>query len=444
MAAPSLANAQAGARAAIDTVGMPLGMTSGSVSSMITRALGVDMLSVEAVAAIGVDTSASVAVFGDATAPATTLVARVAHPEAFAAFMDRQRERGMKTTSVQIAGAEVFTAEIDRHLDVSWAIVDDWLWVHFAPAFTRKDGTGWFERSRAAVPGAWTKGYGWAEALAGEKAAFTGYLSPQKLVAHLTAFSPSLAACTNLLAPMQGVAFSVQIDGRTASAQLAFDLGGAANMVTAATLPVPEGFASFAQGAPMAAQWNLDVSAINAWLTPCPLTSDTGLAKILATGIRSGQVAVRDIDIDDKSGIGVASVTLTNKRYFANLLDDIPMRSRLESSRAFGGLRGYTLSIPFVTSVDYILDDTRGFVAMGDGVLARTVGSGKTVPGPLASIDVVPGALPIDKWTELFDAMDVHEPALIQVMQLFSDAHLTLTRQDTSLVITARATRAPR
>lgn len=117
--------------------------------------------------------------------------------------------------------------------------------------------------------------------------------------------------------------------------------------------------------------------------------------------MRSGRAVLQSFEVDPLGGTGVVSFDLAGRGYFAKYLDKIPMRSALEKDRSFGPYPGHSIAVPFVATVDYILTDHLAFAAMGDGLLARAIGSGPGSGGPIAELDIHPGGLPVDTWSWL-------------------------------------------
>ncbi|MBA3539110.1 MAG: hypothetical protein H0T79_05745 [Deltaproteobacteria bacterium] len=133
---------------------------------------------------------------------------------------------------------------------------------------------------------------------------------------------------------------------------------------------------------------------------------------------------------------------LARKAYFQDQLDDIPIRSSLESDRSYGPQRGKQLSIPFVATVEYVLTDSLGFVAMGDGLLAAVVGGGTSIPAPLFAADVVPSRIPEKTWRELLGLAGInHEESVVRRMMRWQEGHISLAIEGSALVLEARGTR---
>jgi len=441
LASPTVREAQRSLREAIEVLAMPMGVEVSEVGRDLSRVLAVDPLSPEAVVEIGIDLEGGIAVFSEDIAP--TFVFRLAAPEQMQAFLDRQRERGMVTQSVIVDKAEVFTARLGGDVSLSWAIVEDWMWLHVTPPVARHEGTAWFSASYRPDAPAWAGDWQWAES-AGKLARPTvvGFLDAKQVIGRFVARVPEAMQCAKLVEPLERVGLAIEADGTAARARIAFEVGGAAASVAAAQLAVPEGFEAVAAGAPLAAQWNLDVFAVRDWLRPCVRTIDRELASLDRAGVRAGRGALLHLDPEDKKGAGVIALELSHARFFRGQLDDIPLRSTLERSRKFGPHAGHSLSIPFVASVDYVLTEKLALAGVGDGLLAKLVGGGNTVPGPIAAIDVIPAGLSAETWETVLGQLGLPRARrVVERMSAWKDGHLRLEVEGNALVFTAAGTR---
>jgi len=441
VASPTVKEAQRSLRDVVDSLGMLGGIEIAEVSRELTQLLAVDPLSTEALAAMGVDVDGGLAMFSEDVSP--TFVVRLSAPEQIQAFFDRQRERGMVTQSVIVDGVEVFTAQLLANVRVSWAIADDWLWVHFALPIGRDGGTTWFVNSRRPQGAGWAADWQWAQGAAKSTVpALTGFVDTHDVIASLSSKIPEAVACARLVEPVGRVAISIEGDESRVSGRVAFDLGPAAASVTASLLPVPEGFAAAAVQAPLAAQWNLDLLVVRAWLQPCLHAIDEDLGRLDRFGVRSGRAVLQAFDPDDKSGAGAVALDLAHQKYFASQLDELPMRSTLERRRTFGPHAGHSISIPFVATLDYVLTDKLAMAAVGDGLLAKVVGSGKTVPGPVASIDILPPAMSAEAWRTLLGAIDRRDAdVFVERLLRWREGHIAVTIEGTSLLVAATGVR---
>ncbi|MBA3462938.1 MAG: hypothetical protein H0T46_23485 [Deltaproteobacteria bacterium] len=442
LASPTVREAQRSLRDVIDSLGVIAGVEAGEISRELGRLIAVDPLSPDALVNMGIDIEGGFVVFSEDVSP--TFVAHLSAPDAAAAFFDRQRERGLVTQSVIVDGTELFTAALPgTTVKVSWAIAADWLWVHFALPIGNEDATSWFTSSHRPEGPGWSKDWQWAsKASDGLKPALVGFLDPKDLIASFTRKVPDAIACARLLDPVSRVAIAIEGDGKHAAGRLTLEIGAAASSVTAAILPQPEGFGAIAAKAPLAAQWNVDLLTLRAWLQPCLASIDGDLKFLDRYGVRSARAVLVALDPDQKTGEGAVALDLAHKRYFASKLDDVPARSLMERRRTFGPHKGHSLSVPFVASVDYVLTDSLAMAGVGDGLLARVVGSGATVRGPLAAIDVVPPALSADAWKMLLSALDVGRvDRIVDRLMRWRDGHVMLTIEGSSLVLSAGGNR---
>ena len=446
LAAPTVRQAQRSLRDVIESFGMLVGVDVADASRGLQQLLAIDPLSPDARVAAGIDLEGSLVVFSEDVAP--TFVVRLADPAATQAFFDRQRERGLVTQSVVVEGVEVFTAQLLARLRVSWAIADDWLWVHFAPQAIRDDAATWFANSRSTQPPArrpaWRADWAWATGAsrATDRPGLHGFVDAGALLAMAGSKLPALARCVQIVAPVRRVAIAVAADGPQARGSLTLDVGDAAKDIAGALMPVPEGFAAASAQAPLAVQWNLDLLAVRAWLHPCLAVLGEDLHELDRLGVRAGRAVLQRFDPDDKSGAGAVSLDLAHAKYFGARLDDIPMRGTLERDRMFGPHAGHSISIPFVATLDYVLTDRLALAGVGDGLLAKVIGTGATVPGPLLAVDVTPPAMSADAWRAMLSLVVGHRADLfVTRMMRWKEGHLRVTVEGSSLVLSATGTR---
>lgn len=440
ISAHSFLDAQVAFTDFIDVLGTMLGRETSEAAQELTRVLGVDPMSAQAVAGIGVDLEGSLVVFSEDLNP--TFVVHLDAPDAMAAFFERQREKGLRTQSVVIAGAEVFTAKVDGDLWISWAVDADWLWVHFA--LDKPDGTAWFENSKQKGGSAWVDGWTWARALAPQAEGVVGLVDLQRVIAAASKGVESRAACVRDLASVRRVGLNVETDGKQLGARLALDVGAVAPRIGATVMPPPPGWDAAATNAPIAAQMNVDLAAAAAWAQGC-FGDVEGLnlaAQLEPYGVRTARAFLHALDPDDKEGTGAVAFDLSNATFFRGLLDEVPRRSMFESSKTFGIYKGKHISVPFVAKADYVLDDTIGIASMGDGLLAK-IGTGAPAgPPPLVSLDLRPPGLSAGVWTWILTQLDAPEPErFAQRLLTWQNIHLGARLDGSSLVIEAAGNR---
>ncbi len=439
--AHTVREAQRGVSDAVDAFGMVAGVSSRDAGKELERVLGFDPLSEAGLARIGVDPAGAIAIFAEDPSP--TLVVKLASPEAAQSYFSDIRNR-MATTSVIVDGIEVVSAPFLYGTTASWATDKNWLWIHVGAKGT-DPGAAWFAHSHHATGSAWTSGLGWARhvrAKLGAKAGLLGFLDTKASLALARAASPDLDACLARFVPIGLAGFAIDGDGKRVGGSLAFDLGPAAQRIAAATLPPPPGFAGLAAKAPIAVQWNLDLGAVASFLEPCMKLAGGSPDELTKYGVRTARIAVQTLDLGDKSGTGVIAADLSAKSFVASYLDQIPQRSLFESDRTYGGYHGKHISVPFVAKLDYVLDDQRAFVAMGDGMMDRLVG-GAGGPVPVFALDLIPSGFSESVWTFVIGAMtnEWFAKRASSALQSWQAAHLRVTIDREALVIDASGNR---
>jgi hypothetical protein len=447
LSARSMRDAQNSLRDIADLVGMAGDFELKDASALFTYVLGIDPLSPEAVAGIGVDLAGSVVVFSEALNP--TFVVHINAPDAIDAYFEKQRERGLHTKSVVVAGTEVFTAAITHTLALSWAREGEWLWVHFA--IGAADDTAWFEHSRAPSGARWVDGWKWAQGLAAAAPALVGIFDLKGLAALAAREGAGSAECVKQLSSVERVGVNFEGDGKHLGARIAFEVGAASDAIAGHLLQPPPGWAAARANAPMAADWNLDLRASAEWAQHCFVKHngngvDADHANFVAMldqyGIRTGRGFVHTLDPDEKEGTGAIALDLSSASFVRSQLDQIPRRSKFESSRTFGAYKGKHISVPFIGSGDYVLEDKLAIAAMGDGLLAK-IGSGAAQgQPPVLAIDLRPPGLPVGVWAFLLAQIDAPNPErFAQRLMTWSDLHLGAQLDRGSLVIEAAGTR---
>jgi len=438
-AARTMRDAQRSFGDAIDTLGMVAGVDRAGVSAALTAVLQVDLLSPDALAGIGIDPDDGMALFSAEIDP--TLVVHLSAPQQLQDFITHQRQRGMASQSVMMEGAEVFTAKVDSELSISWAVDGEWLFMHFAFA-PHGDTSNWFAAIKHAGAATWGARWDAAQKLATKAAGLTGIIDLRAFMSKMAAHVPEVAACARQFEPVNGVAVALEAEGAWVSAKLAVDVGGAGQAIAGNVLSPPPGWTAASAKAPLSAQWNLDLRSAAAWIQPCMHGGLNLVATLDQFGVRSGRGFVHTLDPDDKSGTGVVAFDLSHPRYFESLLGQIPMRSKFERPRQFGAYKGKHLSVPFVATADYVLDDRVFIAAMGDGQLERAAAAGAPSPPPVFAVDVLPAGLPAGVWAWLFSEAELPNPkGLAQRLQSWNDIHLGAQIDHGQLVIQAQGNR---
>ncbi|HLL22752.1 MAG TPA: hypothetical protein VK427_11500, partial [Kofleriaceae bacterium] len=302
------------------------------------------------------------------------------------------------------------------------------------------DSATWFTRSRKPGTPTWA-----AEISNGNGAPVVGFVDTARFLADAQGQVPAIAQCASqlqLAGNLGRVGIALSGDPQVTRARFSVDVGALAPRIASSALAVPEGFAKAVAQAPLAVQWNLDLAAVRARLDPCMRLFDVDLGAVEQIGIRAGRAFVRTFDADEREGTGALSLDLAHKRFLADKLDDIPLRSTLERKRTFGPYAGKSLSIPMFLSVDYVLQDQLALAGVGDGLLLAMIGSGGSVPGPLAELAVQPLGLSVESWTALFELAEIHNAnAVATQLQRWREVRVNLAIEGTRLVLAASGTR---
>lgn len=445
MTAHTVRDAQRSIDDVIDSFGMLVGASAEDAGHALESVLSVDPLSETGTAKLGVDPAGSIAIFSEGVDP--TIVVKLTSADTATAFFDSVKTRGVATRSIVIDKVELVTAKVIGGLEVTWAVDHDWLWTHFA--FVDKDPEAqWFVHARNPHASAWTKSFGWAKEVRAKLSAkaqgLLGFLDSHALLAIARAHAPKdLIACLDRFHPVGISSFAIDGDGHHAGGRLALDLGPAAKGVAASLLPAPPGFGAIAQTAGLAVEWNLDVSAIAAFISPC-LTTFGGSTNFLTRyGIRTGRAAILAFNPDDRSGSGVVAADLSDRTYLASQLDQIPHRSLVESDRRYGAIAGKRVSIPFVLSLDYVLNDKLALLAMGDGLMDKLVMGAPAANPPVFSLDLIIPKLSPAAWKWLVRAAtnDWFANHATEHLYHWHDGHIRVTIEGDSLVIDAAGNR---
>lgn len=446
IAARTVRDAQRSVADAIDGVGPTFSVDSAAVGRELMAMFAIDPLDLDALEDIGIDLAGGIAIFSESVNP--TIVVRVKSPAQLQGWVETLRGRGMATTSVVVDGAEIFSTDAGRagkpELSVSWTIVDDWCWVHFHLPGVPDDGTRWFSASRKPTGAAWAADWDHAYRSAGNDPSFVGFFDLPRVLATILPKAPDALACAKLVDPIRRVALAIDGDGKRVDARLAFDIGTASSTIAKALAPVPEGWTAAARGAAIAVQWNADLGAFRDWFAPCSKLLGWDLGSLQVYGVRSGRAMLHELDLDEPSGRGAIALELAHRRYFASQLDQIPLRSRLESRRTFGPHDGKRLSIPFGPELDYVLTDQLALAAMGSNLLAQVVGTGKLAPGPILALHVAPHAWTEDTWRSALKLVGndhLFGERFLKLLLRWREGHFMLALDGTRVVLTANGTR---
>ncbi len=438
----SVADAQHVLRDVVDSFGFLADLSESKLSRDLSKLLGVDPLSIEALRTVGVDPEGGFALFSDDLDP--TLAVHLSAPDALPAFFDKLHGQGMVSQSVIVDGVEIFSSSLGGGAAIAWIVQGDWLLVHFVLPGAHDDGKSWVAASTRRTSATWLEAWQWANRV-GERVAKSpkvlGFLDLRKLIA-TSARGADTIACVQALSPIERVGFAYDTDGRGVTGRVTFELGAAASGIAAAVLPDPPGWAAASANAPIAAQWNIDLARFAAWVSPCAgaLSASRDLDDLRKTGVRSARLFVSALDIANTSGAGAVSLDVSSTHLVTELLDKIPMRSTIERDRTWHGVAGHHIGIPFGPAVDYVLDDKHALAAMGDGVIDAVLAPSGAPVTPLVQLDITPGGLSRQVWEQLASNLPLGR-MFLATLSAWHDGHVTLALEGTTLVLEARGNR---
>jgi hypothetical protein len=407
----------------LEDLGMAVGFNVSEASQMLQQLLGVDPLSADALAGIGIDLAGGAAVFSEDVTP--TFVVHLTSPEAFASFIERERGRGATTVSTIADGIDLETARTGD-FRVTWGVDKDWLWLHFGAG-----GTDWFTHSHHAAAAAWTGAWQWAQEHAG-KASVVGFARAQSLLASVMARVDNGQQCLRQLGVVDQVGLSFDVDGTSARARLSFELGPAAPQLASHLLAPPPGWATAAQGAPLAAEWNLDTTAVATWWQPCAGVLELPADTFTQDGVRAARAFVLALDPDSKEGSGAVALDLSNDQLLAPYLDKV---SHFSSDRTFGPYKGHHVAIPFVAKADYVYDGKLAIAAMGDGLMDKIAAGTSSASPPVFAASIAPGGMSKAAWTWLLSQAGPRYVRLFERLSNWQDARVTVTLEGSALVV---------
>lgn len=450
IASPAQRDGGRAVRDLVDLLAVITGRDAAEAIAAVSAVLGVDPRDGDPLAAAGVDPSGGWAVFSDDLNP--TVVVHLAAPAQAAAWLARLHTGPVTRTTVD--GVEVVSLGLPAGVTLRWAIERDWLWLHLAlrgAPGAADDAGRWFAASHARHDASWTGGWAWVQRAAGTAASVVGILDLHGTIAGAVARLPEAVACAHLIEPIDRIGLALEGDERHVVARATFDLApagpGPGDRLRGLILPPPAGWDAVAARAAIAAQWNLDLGAVQAWLAPClgALGAPGDLAE--DTGIRAARALVVDLDPDALSGSGAVALDVTSTGFLERQLARIPMRRTFERARTFGPYRGFSIAIPFRAAIDYVLVPRLAIAATGDGLLDRLVAApADRAPGapPILAIDVAPPAMSAHAWAAVIDALAEQRldgspgPATrraVAHLQAWRDAHLAVTADGGAIVL---------
>jgi hypothetical protein len=434
----------------LDAVGIVGQFDTAEVSRDLSRELGVDLLSADALADLGVDLKRGAAVWSRGLGPHLALP--LADPQRFAAELERRRNAG---TVVQVSRAhdvDVYTYRPPREAALHWAVAGDWFLAHLEVMEEREPDGAWFEAAwsaRGALAGHddFIAALDEATRRVGAEPALVGLARVPALLRH-PLIAPAMAAeapgCAPLVESLGRVFISAAGTEADVVGAVVVEVGAAIDPIRRLVLPVPAGWAKAREGAPLQLDVGVDLHAISAGLARC---TREDLARDLRD-VRGGRVLVHAIDLGRMTGKGAAVAELVDPRFLQRTIDDmigdIPGIGFLTKRRKIGGLDVTVIDVPSFPAFAYGTSGTTGFGGVGgtlDAVLA-----GGIVPGgdELAHAAILPRVWSEATWDQLLREVigrDEARAATIRRLRAWSLGELTVTAEGRALALTAHGAR---
>jgi hypothetical protein len=434
LAAHSIRDLQRSARSVVGTLGLPFNLDELAVSQMSNFVFGLDLLSPEAVEGIGIDPSGGVAVFSEGITP--TFVVHLSSPPKFTAWM--QHEMSGLGAPVATAVDGITVTSVGTPNTVSWAIdpATGWAWVH-SSLQDASDPPTWFAHSHGGGGGGAPD---WDRVTAHGKPSVIAFTNTHALFgAAIKAMPGDIGTCIRQLDTLGNFDVGIDVDERSVAAHFSFDVGTGMAGLRASLLAPPPGWAQASANAPVALAWNVDLSALAAWLKPC-MRGDDHFAMLDSYGVRSGRAVILGYKSETEFS-GAVSLDLSNAKFLTDQLDQIPLRKHLESDRTFGVYKGHHLSIPALFAIDYVLQPTVAIIARGDGLLERVAGQGPpTPPSTVFGLDLLTTAMTDAQWHALGDLVHL-DASEIQHVLFWKTVHVGAHVDGNALVIDLSAER---
>lgn len=390
----------------IAAVGLFGDFDRGDADRALRGLLGASPLSRGELEDLGIDGDRSAAIFGvGGSYPAAMLP--VAEPARVRSLLERLRPSfGLEVE--RFRGIDVYTYR-DGGGQVSWAQLDGWLAVHVAPR-TRGANTAWLAqildvpagRGLAAEPDLIEASKRVGTALGDSHGpGVLGLVRWERLVAGLPDV-PAMDDCR----PLVGARAMLGADVASDSARGAVIVELAPSLAHAFTRafapPPPAGYRALRAAAAIHGELDVDLRMVAGLFngSGCPLAprlSSRELASLGSPSVIGWRIAASDLRLDPPDGHVGLELALRDESFARDLLDQIPMRSVIESGSRVAGVDVRVIDVPLYPRLTYRLAGGSFTAAIGDGVIERMLGgsSGPAEPGRTVFwAGIWPGRLP--------------------------------------------------
>lgn len=436
----------------LDALGIPGEFDTAEASREMSRELGIDLLSTEALADLGVDLKRGAAIWSRGLTPSFAIP--LADPQRFAAELERRRGGGMVVQTSRAHDVDVYTFRPEREIAFHWTIAGDWFLFHIELAEEREADGAWFESAWNARGG--LAGHAdFAAALdeagrrIGPDAPLVGLVRTPAIVA-LPLIAEALredgAGCAPLLGPLGRGFLAAGVMDRDVRGAVVLEVGAAIDRIRSLALPIPAGWVKARAEAPIQLDLGVDMHAVSRAFEPC---TDEDLARELnLEEIRGGRAFVHALDLERMTGRAAAVFELVNPRFLDETIDGmigrIPGISLMSKKRKVSGVAYTEVEVPSFPAFAYGTSSATGFAAIG-GLLTVVLDGGIVAGGDeLAHLAILPRAWPTATWDSLLREVIHREEAradTIRRLHTWARGEVSVTAEGRALVLTAHGVR---
>jgi hypothetical protein len=436
------------ARHLLDALGIPGEFDTAEASREMSRELGIDLLSTEELAALGVDLQRGAAIWSRGLTP--TIAVPLSDPQRFAAELERRRGPGMVVQTSRLHDADVYTYRPERDVAFHWGVAGDWFLAHVELADEKEADGGWFEsawsaRGALATHADFGAALDEARRRVGPDAPLVGLVRLPQIV-QVPLLAEALrgdgAGCASLLAPLGRGFLAARADGKDVRGAVVLEVGAAMDRIRSLALPLPAGWVKARAGAPIQLDLGVDLHAVSRAFEPC--SGEDLIDELDLREVRGGRVLVHALDVERMTGRAAAVAELVNPRLIAEQLDRIPGISFMSKKRKTGDIAYTEVEIPSLPVFAYGTSGTTSFGAIG-GMLPSVLEGGMVAGGDeLVHAMIVPRSWPAATWDTVLREVVRRDEAradLIRRLHAWTSGELAVTAEGRALVLTAHGVR---
>lgn len=436
----------------LDALGIPGEFDTAEVSREMSRELGIDLLSTEALADLGVDLRRGAAIWSRGLTPSFAIP--LADPQRFAAELERRRGDGMVVQTSRAHDVDVYTFRPERDVAFHWTVAGDWFLFHVEVAEEREADGAWFESAWSARGGLaghadFAAALEEGERRIGPDAPLIGLVRTPAILA-LPLLAEALrgdgAGCAPLLAPLGRGFLAAGVRDQDVRGAVVLEVGAAIDSIRKLALPVPAGWVKARGDAPLQLDLGVDVHAISRAFQPC--TDEDLVRELDMDELRGGRLFAHAVDLERMQGSGAAVAELVNPRFLDETLDgllgQIPGISLMSKKKKAGAIAYTEVAVPSFPAFAYGTSNATAFGAIG-GLLPKVLDGGIVAGGDeLAHFAVIPRSWPAATWDSLLAGLIHREEAradTIRRLHAWARGEVSVTAEGRALVLTAHGVR---